>query len=98
MNSCGLFLTPIHGVTIYKNKRCGVCNITIKGKSYTLETPQIFILLDYIKLPENWKNVSNYHFKCSNGMFKIMLIYQTDDYTLLQIKRKNTSEKNLNLH
>ena len=31
-------------------------------------------------------------YKCGNGMFKTMPIYQTNDYTLLQIKEKNFME------
>ena len=37
-----------------------------------------------IKLTENF--VSKLLYVCSNDIFKIMLIYQTDDYTFLQIK------------
>ena len=42
-----------------------------------------------IKLPENRKlYVSKHHYKCRCGVFRTMTIYQTGDYTLLQIKEK----------
>ena len=42
-----------------------------------------------IKLPENRILYASIHlYECSKGNFKIMLIYQTDDNSLLQIKEK----------
>ena len=47
-----------------------------------------------ITLPENRKLcVSKHLYKCSNENFKIIPIYWTDDYTLLQIKEKNFIDK-----
>ena len=44
-----------------------------------------------IKLPEITENYVPIHlYKCSNGIFKIMPIYQTDDYSTLQIKEKTS--------
>ena len=45
-------------------------------------------MLKYPKL-ENY--VSKHLYECSKGTFKITPIYQTDDYSLLQIKEKNHS-------
>ena len=43
-----------------------------------------------IKITENRKlNVSKHLCECSQGEFKIMPIYQTIDYALLQMKEKN---------
>ena len=42
-----------------------------------------------VKIPENKKlNVSKRLYECSNGHFRTLLIYQINDYTLLQIREK----------
>ena len=42
-----------------------------------------------IKVPENRKiNPSKHLYEYSNGLFKTMQIYQTDDYTLFRLKEK----------
>ena len=47
-----------------------------------------------IKIEENTKlNVSKHLHQCSRGKFKIIPIYQTNDYTRLQIKDKNFIDK-----
>ena len=47
-----------------------------------------------IKIEENRKlSVSKHLYQCSRGKFEIMPIYQTNDYTLLQIKEKNFIDK-----
>ena len=44
-----------------------------------------------IELPENRKlDISIQLYECSNEVFKTMSIYQTDDYTLLQIREKTS--------
>ena len=58
------------------------------GSTLALNT-RIFLHKSNIKLPENKKlYVSKKLYECSNELFKIMPIYQTDDNTLLQIKKK----------
>ena len=47
-----------------------------------------------IKIEENWDlNFSKHLYQCSRGKFKIMPIYQNNDYTLLQIKERNFMDK-----
>ena len=47
-----------------------------------------------IKIEENRKlNISKHQCQCSHCKFKIIPIYQTNDYTLLQIKEKNFIDK-----
>ena len=47
-----------------------------------------------IKIPENRKlNVPKHLNECSQGEFKIMFTYQTNDYMLLQIKEKKFIDK-----
>ena len=47
-----------------------------------------------IKIEENRKlNVSKHLYQCSRGKFKIIPIYQINDYTLLQIKEKKFRDK-----
>ena len=69
--------------TIECNKYKEVCI----GSMQALNT-RISLHKSNIKLPENRKlNAFKYLHKCSNGIFKTMSIYQTNDYTLLQIKK-----------
>ena len=116
----------MYGVSKFNNKRCGVCNIIIEGKSYTSENLKITFIKNRnlscnpknvvyiikctnynkiyigctqmlnnrvclhksnIKLPENRKlYILKHSYKCSKRNFEIMPIYQTNDYSLLQIK------------
>ena len=47
-----------------------------------------------IKIEENRKlNVLKHLYQCSQGKFKIMPIYQTNDYRQVQIKEKNFIDK-----
>ena len=47
-----------------------------------------------IKKEANRKlNVSKHLYQCNQGKFKIMPLYQNNDYTLLQIKEKNFIDK-----
>ena len=47
-----------------------------------------------IETEENRKlNVLKHLYQCSRGKFKIMPIFQTNDYTLLQIKEKKVIDK-----
>ena len=47
-----------------------------------------------IKITENRKlNVSKHLYECSQGEFKIMPVYQTNEYLLLQIKEKKFIDK-----
>ena len=46
-----------------------------------------------IKLPENRNYVSKHLYECSYRLSKIMPIYQTDLYSLLQIKGKDSQKK-----
>ncbi len=39
--------------------------------------------------------VSKHIFECSHGLFKTMPIFQTDNYNLLQMKEKETRQKNI---
>ena len=47
-----------------------------------------------VKITEKRKlNLSKHLYECSQGFFKIMPIYQTNDYTILQIKEKKFIDK-----
>ena len=35
----------MNGIAKCKNKRCGVCNIIIEGKSYTFENPKTTFMI-----------------------------------------------------
>ena len=71
--------------------KCSKCKEIYKRPTKALNT-RIFLHKSNIKLPENRKvYVSKHLYECSSRMFKIMPIYQTDDYSLTPNKRKKNS-------
>ena len=67
------------------------CKEICIGSTQALNT-RISIYKSNIKITENRKiNVSIHLYECRHGKFKLMCIYQTIDYTLLQIKDLKTS-------
>ena len=67
---------------------CCKCKKVYIGSTQALNN-RVFLYKSNIKLPENRKlQVSKPLYECSNGHFKIMPVYQTDDCSLLQIKEK----------
>ena len=72
---------------------CCKCKKVDIGSTQTLNN-RVTLHRSNIKLLENRKHyVSKHLYECSNGMFKIKSIYQTDDDTLLQIKEKYFIDK-----
>ena len=68
---------------------CSKCKVIYIGSTQA-HKKRISLHKSNIKITENRKlNVSKHLYECSQGQFKIMPIYQTNDYTLLQIKEKN---------
>ena len=68
---------------------CSECKEIYIGSTQALNTKTSLHKSD-IKIEENRKlNVSKHQYQCSQGKFKIMPIYQNNNYTLLQIKEKN---------
>ena len=67
---------------------CNKCKEIYVGSTQSLNT-SISLHKSNINIPENGKlNVSKHLYEYSQRKFKIMPIYQTNDYTLLQIKDK----------
>ena len=72
---------------------CSKCKEIYVGSTQALNT-RTSRHRSNIKITENRKlNVSKHVYECSLGDFKIMSIYQTNDYTLLQIKEKEFMDK-----
>ena len=72
---------------------CRKCKKVYIGSTQALNT-RISQHKCNIMLPENRKLYASKHLhKCSNGLFKMMPMYQTDDYTLLQRKEKKFHKK-----
>ena len=68
---------------------CSECKEIYIGSTQALNTTAS-LHRSNIKIKENRKlNVSKHLYQCCQGKFKIMPIYQTNDYVLLQIKEKN---------
>ena len=66
------------------------CKEIYTGSIKALNT-RISLHRSNIKIPENRKlNVSKHLYECSQGKFKVMPIYLTNNYTLLQIKEKTS--------
>ena len=62
------------------------CKKVYSGCTHALNN-RISLLKSNIRLPENKEFYPSKHFyKCNKENFKIMSIYKTDDYLLLQIK------------
>ena len=77
-------------VYIIESRECKEIYI---GSTQALNT-RISLHRSNIKIEENRKlNVSKHLYQCSRGKFKIMPIYQTNDYTLLLIKEKYFIDK-----
>ena len=73
--------------------KCNKCKQIYIGLTQTPNT-RISLRKSNIKIPENRKlNVSKQLYECNLGKFKTMPIYQTKDYTLLQIKEKDIVDK-----
>ena len=72
---------------------CSKCKEIYIGSTQALNT-RISLHRNNIKITENRKlSVSKHLYECSHGELKIMSIYQTNDYTLLQIKEKKFIDK-----
>ena len=72
---------------------CNECKEIYIGSKQALNT-RASLHKSNIKLEENRKlNVSKHWYQCSRGNFYIMPIYQSNDYTLLQIKERNFIDK-----
>ena len=68
---------------------CSECKEIYIGSTRALDT-RTSLQKTNIIIEENRKLiVSKQLYQCSRGKFRIMPIYQTNDYTLLQIKEKN---------
>ena len=84
---------------------CSKCKEIYIGSVQVLNT-RTSLHRSNIKIEENRKlNVSKHLYQCRQGKFKIMPLYQTNDYTLLQIKENNFIDefkpklnKTLNVH
>ena len=62
---------------------CSKCKEIYIGSTQAIHT-RISFHMNNISISENRKlNVSKHQFECSQGEFKMMSIYQTNDYTLL---------------
>ena len=62
---------------------CSKCKEIYIGSTKAIHT-RISFHMNNISISENRKlNVSKHQFECSQGEFKMMSIYQTNDYTLL---------------
>ena len=73
--------------------KCSECKEIFIGSTQALNT-MTSLHRSNIKIKENRKlNISKHMYQCSWGKIKIMPIYQTNDYTLLQIKEKNFIDK-----
>ena len=71
---------------------CSKCKEIYRGSTQALNTRTS--VHSNIKREENRKlNASKHLYQCSRGQFVIIPIYQTNDYTLLQIKEKNFIDK-----
>ena len=72
---------------------CSECNEIFIGSTQALNT-RTSLHKSNIKIEENTKlNVPKHLYQCSRGKFTIMLIYQTNDNTLSQMKERNFIDK-----
>ena len=72
---------------------CSECQEIYVGSTQALNT-RTSLHKSNIKIEANRKfNVSKHLYQCSRGEFKIMPIYQTNDYLQLQIKERNFINK-----
>ena len=68
--------------------KCSKCKEIYIGSTQALNT-RISLHKSNIKITENRKlNISKHLYECDQGYFKIIPIYQTNNYMLLQIKEK----------
>ena len=73
--------------------KCSECKEIIIGLTHAFNT-RTSLHRSNIKIEENRKlTVSKHLYQCNQGEFKIMPLYQNNDYTLLQIKENNFIDK-----